>query len=291
MATAGCEIQVENGNYSRIHNAILEAIYSGDFTARELKCLLFLLRKTYGYSKKSDAISYEQFAEATGIARRHVMSTMQGLARKNVVTVESNGQNRPQSWAFNKYIEQWELVTEIVTTTSDQNSHQNGELVTKTVTTLVTEIVTTTSDQNSHPQNTYKETSKENMHTHSNGAKPAGKRERSDKQKALDAWVDALAYALEFDPKIPGAYSRWAKTGEGYGKAGYTPDDVRVWKDHLWPANWRCERGQKPTKGAMDEGLPDVKRRREVASKPKPTAVTYRKNEHGQMVAVLEMSE
>ncbi len=29
MATAGAEIQVENGNYSRSHNAILEAILEG----------------------------------------------------------------------------------------------------------------------------------------------------------------------------------------------------------------------------------------------------------------------
>ncbi len=270
----GAEIQVENGNYSRIHNAILEAIYGGDFTARELKCLLFLLRKTYGYSKKSDAISYEQFAAATGIARRHVMATMQGLAAKNVVIVESNGQNRPQSWTFNKYIEQWELVTKTVTTTSDQNSHQIDKLVTKTVTTLVTESVTTTSDQNSHPQKKEKDTSKESIYTYSNGTNgdaPKPKRERSDKQKAQDAWVESLAYALEFDLKIPGAYGRWAKTGAGYERAGYTPEDVRTWKEFVWPTDWRHDKGQKPTKSAMDEMLPDIKRRREAATAPKRT--------------------
>ena len=123
MATSGADIQVENGNFSRIHNAILEAIYGGDFSLREVKCLLFLIRQTYGFQRKSDTISYEQFADATGINRRHVISTMQSLVAKNVVTSVSSGNRRPQTWAFNKYIEQWNLVTESVT-----------NLVTKTVT-------------------------------------------------------------------------------------------------------------------------------------------------------------
>ncbi len=94
---------------------------------------------------------------------------------------------------------------------------------------------------------------------------PKQKRERSDKQKRQDVWVASLEYALEFDAKIPGAYGRWLKTGAGYEKAGYTPEDVRTWKEFVWPTTWRCDKGHKPSKLALDEGLPDIKRKREDA--------------------------
>lgn len=289
MATAGAEIQVENGNFSRIHNAILEAIYGGNFSLREIKCLLFLLRQTYGYQKKADTISYEQFAAATGIARRHVISAMQSLIAKNVVIAESNGTKRPQTWAFNKYIERWNLVTETVTNqsakTSDRNSHQNGKLVTETVTITSDRNSHQTSDRNSHPQKK-KDSSKESTYT--NGDNPKPKRERSEKQQHLDAWVNAFAYALEEDMafrSIANKYRGWAKE---FDTAGYIPDDVRVWKDMKWPQDWRFDKGQKPSRAALMDGLPDVKRRREAASKPKPMAVAYRKNEDGQTVAIVE---
>jgi hypothetical protein len=111
--------------------------------------------------------------------------------------------------------------------------------------------------------------SAQSISTHASG-KP--KRERSDRQKEQDAWVDALAYALEFDPKIPGAYAKWVKIGNGYGHAGYLPEDVRTWKEFIWPTDWRFDKGQRPTKVAMDEKLPDIKRRREAAAKPKQMA-------------------
>ena len=95
------------------------------------------------------------------------------------------------------------------------------------------------------------------------------KRPRTENQQQQDAWVEAFAYALEFDAKIPGNYARWAKIGKGYAAAGYTPDDIRTWKDFRWPADWRCDKGQRPTKQALDDGISDIKRRREAATRPK----------------------
>ena len=95
------------------------------------------------------------------------------------------------------------------------------------------------------------------------------KRPRTENQQQQVAWVEAFAYALEFDAKIPGNYARWAKIGKGYAAAGYVPDDIRTWKDVRWPADWRCDKGQRPTKQALDDGIPDIKRRREAATRPK----------------------
>lgn len=102
------------------------------------------------------------------------------------------------------------------------------------------------------------------------GEKP--KRRRSVAQQEMDLWIGALSYALGFDPKIPGAYQKWAKLAKGYADAGYTHVDVENWRDYMWPNDWRCQKGQPPTKAALDAGLPELKRKREAASKPKQTA-------------------
>lgn len=76
------------------------------------------------------------------------------------------------------------------------------------------------------------------------------------------AWIEALCYAFEDDPKIPGMAGKYGKLGKGYARAGYTPDDVRMWKDHLWQTDWRCEKGHKPSKAALDERLPEIREHR-----------------------------
>ena len=108
--------------------------------------------------------------------------------------------------------------------------------------------------------------------TNGNGATQKPKSERSDKQRELDAWVNALAVALEFDAKIPGAYAKWTKIGKGYAAAGYVPADVLAWKESAWPASWQYEKGYKPSKNVLDEGLPEIRRKREhMEAKAKPT--------------------
>lgn len=99
------------------------------------------------------------------------------------------------------------------------------------------------------------------------GDKP--KRNRSAAQQEMDLWIGALSYALGFDPKIPGTYQKWAKLAKGYADAGYTHIDVENWRDYMWPNDWRCQKGQPPSKAALDAGLPELKRKRESLSKPK----------------------
>lgn len=139
----GGDIQVEDGNYTRIHNAILEAITLADFSKREYKCLLFLLRATYGWRKKQDVISYQQFADATGMTRTHAIETLTSLVDKKVIKKTETGSHKPAIWAFNKYIETWQLVPETGTS--------NEQLVPETGTTLVPETGTRTSTRNGYP--------------------------------------------------------------------------------------------------------------------------------------------
>ena len=123
MAT-GRDIQLENGGYTRIHNAILDALARMPLRGQQLRCVLFLLRKTYGYGRKEDKISLNQWAEGTGMKRQNVWRELHSLIQANVICMESNGVKRPATWRFNKYIEQWSIESVI---TGDDSSVITGD--------------------------------------------------------------------------------------------------------------------------------------------------------------------
>ena len=153
-------IQIENGNFTRIHNDIVERLAQTDLSGSEFRCLWFLLRKTYGFQKKEDDISYSQFAEGTGLDRRNVMRSLDKLVQRGIVYRKENGNNRPQTWGFNKYFEQWNRTsgqndTSETLQTSGQNdtslgqtSGQNGATSGQNDTRTSGQITTTSSGQN-----------------------------------------------------------------------------------------------------------------------------------------------
>lgn len=77
--------QLEDG-FVRIANELLEAALAFKFTHRELLVLLTIIRKTYGYGKKTDDISASQIGEMCNIGRQHVTTTLNLLASRNVIT-------------------------------------------------------------------------------------------------------------------------------------------------------------------------------------------------------------
>lgn len=109
MNVNGADIQVEQGNYTRIHNAILNQITQFDFTAREYKAVLYLLRVTYGYQTTTTKISGAAWETGTGIKRQNIMATVGGLVRRNIIVQEGGGRGRGHiaSYRFNKYFDTW----------------------------------------------------------------------------------------------------------------------------------------------------------------------------------------
>lgn len=77
--------QVEDG-FTMIANELLEAILAGDFTQREQSVILSVIRKTYGYGKKTDDMSASQIAALCHVPRQHVATTLVNLATRNVIT-------------------------------------------------------------------------------------------------------------------------------------------------------------------------------------------------------------
>lgn len=115
MVSSGAEIQPDK-NWTKVHNGILEVLASTNFTARELRCLLYLLRMTYGYQCKESPISLSEWEQGTKLKRGHVSSTLKELVARNIITKEETGARSKPVWSFNKYFEQWQPSTPLGTT-------------------------------------------------------------------------------------------------------------------------------------------------------------------------------
>lgn len=100
---AGSEIQIENGNFTRIHNAILERLVATDLTLREVKVVLHVMRMTYGFQRRTYIPDTSEIAKATNIHPNHVRTTMRRLMDANIILTERG------EVGFNKAFEEWVL--------------------------------------------------------------------------------------------------------------------------------------------------------------------------------------
>lgn len=82
--------QTEDG-FTRLANELLDAIIKFDFTKRQYAVLLAVVRKTYGFNKKSDALSIYQISVMTGIDRAHISKAVAELHAMNVLTKAEKG--------------------------------------------------------------------------------------------------------------------------------------------------------------------------------------------------------
>ena len=74
--------------YTSIAHELLEAIIRTQLTTNESKVLWTIIRKTYGYQKKTDGISLSQFQQATGLHRPSVHRALKYLKSRNIIQIE-----------------------------------------------------------------------------------------------------------------------------------------------------------------------------------------------------------
>ncbi len=102
--------QIEDG-YTRIANELLDAIVRFDFSKRQYAVLFAVIRKTYGYNKKSDALSVWQIASMTGIDRSHCSKAVAELCALNILIKSNEGRmahgQTIQEISINKFYKNW----------------------------------------------------------------------------------------------------------------------------------------------------------------------------------------
>lgn len=119
--------QKEDG-HSDIANELLDAIIKTYFSPTEHAVFWAIVRKTYGWHKKTDRISYTQFEKMTGINRRHIAPALKRLILRNIITQIGNGQNL--EYGIQKDYEAWLPLPKQVTDTVTQTG--NGRTITQT---------------------------------------------------------------------------------------------------------------------------------------------------------------
>lgn len=77
-----------NKNFTQVPNKIIEALMKINLPAYEGRLIQAIIRKTYGYHKSKDKISYSQFEELTGIGRRHIGRAINSLEEKNLIRID-----------------------------------------------------------------------------------------------------------------------------------------------------------------------------------------------------------
>lgn len=135
--------QLEDG-YTRIANDLFEAVIAFDFSKRQSKIVFAIIRKTYGFQKKTDVISLSQFTAMTGLGKAGVSKALAELFDLGVVVYGISGKQR--TVGLNKNYSKWGLLpkqSEVaktathpkVTKTTTDGCQNDNKKVAKTTTT------------------------------------------------------------------------------------------------------------------------------------------------------------
>jgi len=105
-------LQIENGNFTRIVNPLIEKLIQMPFKGCELAIVMFIIRKTYGFHKLEDEISITQFEKGLKRGRPTIVKALKNLQLVKILILVKRGtsKNSSNTWRINKYYNKWELV-------------------------------------------------------------------------------------------------------------------------------------------------------------------------------------
>lgn len=98
--------QIEDGNYSRLSNEILEALCRIRIPGEARQVFDFILRKTWGWNKREDRISLSQFTAGTGLKKPIVCRSITKLREMNLIIINNDNGNL-SFYRINKDFESW----------------------------------------------------------------------------------------------------------------------------------------------------------------------------------------
>jgi phage replication O-like protein O len=112
--------QIEHG-YTRISNELLEAFMHIRIPGEAMQILLTILRMTYGFQKKFDAIALSQFHQKTGIVKPSIVRALKQLELMNLIYKKVNG--KITNYGLNKNFTSWKPLTKKLTINKKVNEH------------------------------------------------------------------------------------------------------------------------------------------------------------------------
>ena len=299
------DIQVENGNYTRIHNEILETLMRTHLSPLEFKLVFAIFRKTYGFQKTNDIITASQFREMTGASRVAILSALDNLTRLKVITRESAGQM--YRYGFNKYHEQWlpetfeSRIPNRISNFGDKCKSKTGipveyqpDKLLNTSQAVETGIPVeyqtgkaVETGTGKAVEDTQKKSFKEILKENGRGKKsapesptlfPSDKNENFGKTKETSAFQDMfniLAETCHLDIKLN--RGKIAGISKSLIKAGYEADDIKMFSDWWNKNDWRGkDKHQIPTLELIVSLMKEAKESSDgTTKKPEAPPVEY----------------
>jgi phage replication O-like protein O len=99
-------VQPENGTTDIAH-ALIEALAKTNLSAYESRVLWVIFRKTYGWHKKKEVISYSQIEDMSHLERRHIGRTLKRLQQRNIITIANLGNSQMLEYRIQKDFDKW----------------------------------------------------------------------------------------------------------------------------------------------------------------------------------------
>lgn len=124
-------LQIENGNFTRINNEVLNELVKVGLLGAEYQVVFFVIRKTWGWGKTEDKISLTQFELGTGLSRPTITKTIKNLVSKNILVKRSILDKQGNTFKFNKYYTQWLVNTTQLVKNNSPTSKENLEKLVK----------------------------------------------------------------------------------------------------------------------------------------------------------------
>lgn len=135
--------------YTRLANELYDELNLVDLNRNELKVAHTIVRKTYGFNKKTDRIADSQIVEKTNLSRQAVNFAKNSLLRMRVLLMDGT------RIGINKVISEWDI----------QDCHRKSDIVIETMTKGVIETMTALSQFPGHTKDNITKEKKDSKNT------------------------------------------------------------------------------------------------------------------------------
>lgn len=154
--------QIQNG-YTKIANELLEAICRLNISGNEMRILLYIIRRTYGFNRKFSEISLSDIASAVGMRNEHVSKALKRLSSRKIIELHANKGVKPQTISIVKDYDEWsvESCTDLLLPKMATVAENGNTTIAKNGNTTIAKNGNTTIAKNGNPT-LYKE-NKENI--------------------------------------------------------------------------------------------------------------------------------
>ena len=141
-------------NAFQIPNSVIDELLA-KLTCAELKCYLFVVRKTKGWNKESDSISVSQFMEVTGLSNRSIITACESLVEMGLLE-RSGGERKLNTYS----VKAFDFSESGEKSSSDKTGENFSESGEKSSSDLVKKVHTQNNNKNTIQNNNKKNTKK-----------------------------------------------------------------------------------------------------------------------------------